>query len=675
MSFHKIREKLKAHIETMMADNNRLFVVDADGEELYDKYLSGFNPEHNPMYRERTEHDCSECRLFIKRMGNIVSIENNKIKTIWDFKPADEVYDKVFNKLAEHVKKHAINSVFLSGEKRIGVESNFETLEDKTNHKWEHFYTDLDEEFIEKYDKATKLNDLNTGVQTFHRALDEITIESVNTLIELSESNALYKGREYLTMLKKFVKHKEAYDKLTSDEEKLLYAWKFGSIITESVARIRNTAIGTLLVDISNDRPLDEAITAYERITAPANYKRSKPIFTQRMLDEAKKTIDKLGYSESLTRRFAVANDVSVADVLFANRNIKSEMKDNDIFTELGKQTSKKINPKKFDKVQEVSADQFLTDILPNADEIELYMDNKLVPNLVSLTAPENTDSKPLFKWNTGFSHVYNGNITDSMKELVAEKGGSVTGDLRFSIMWNESGNDNVDLDAHCRTINGEIYYANKHVDTGSLDVDIINPEGKVAVENITFPDRKRMPDGDYLMFVEQFSGDLHHGFKAEIEFDGQIYNFEYNKPLRRKQRIALANITLKNGEFTIKPQIDNTASQKEVWNIKTGNFIPVSIMCYSPNFWTTVENKTGHKHLMFMLKDCINPDNPSGIFNEYLVPELYEHRRVFEAMTMKIKSPDEPNQLSGVGFALDKRNEVVLKIKGQTERIIKVMF
>ena len=75
------------------------------------------------------------------------------------------------------------------------------------------------------------------------------------------------------------------------------------------------------------------------------------------------------------------------------------------------------------------------------------------------------------------------------------------------------------------------------------------------------------------------------------------------------------------------------------------------------------------------MLKNCINPDNPSGIFNEYLVDDLYAHRRVMEALTSKIRVPDDDNQLSGIGFALDKRNNVVLKVKGQVERVIKVMF
>ena len=63
-------------------------------------YLDSFLPEHNQVYRERREHDCSCCRHFIKNIGNTVIIVNNEIKTLWDFECNSIAFKPVINALA-----------------------------------------------------------------------------------------------------------------------------------------------------------------------------------------------------------------------------------------------------------------------------------------------------------------------------------------------------------------------------------------------------------------------------------------------------------------------------------------------------------------------------------------------------------------------------------------------
>lgn len=131
------------------------------------------------------------------------------------------------------------------------------------------------------------------------------------------------------------------------------------------------------------------------------------------MLDDAKKTVDDLGYSLAFARRFARMSDISIRDVLFANRDAVPFMKkDNDIFGELSKQTVQTAKNMKFDKVEEISVDNFLENILPKATELSLYLESNLTPNFVSLTTSEDETAKPLFKWGNSVSHVYNGNVT-----------------------------------------------------------------------------------------------------------------------------------------------------------------------------------------------------------------------------------------------------------------------
>lgn len=679
ISFTQFRDLLAAHFEQMTKDVPRLYTVDVDKDEMWNTYLDSFNPKDNPVFRERREHDCSCCRNFIKNIGNAVAIKDGVVTTVWDFDVSDSAYEPVVKKMSEYVRAHKITEVYLTRFNTVGTQVSYESLPNGEVMSFNHFFLRLPQRFVfnNRGTIPEAVGQARDVRNVFKRSLDEISLDSIDTVLELINSNTLYRGAEWKRQLEEFRKYKVAYTPLDA-EQKELFAWEKSAEAGVVIGKIRNHSIGVLLTDITNGVDLNNAVRSYEAIVAPANYKRPKAIFTQKMLDDAKNTITELGYLESLGRRYATLDDITVNNILFANKDSSQRISGaEDIFADMAKQVSKK--PKKFDRVEEVSAKTFVEDILPTASEVDVYLENRHTSNLMSLIAPKVPDSKTMFKWNNNFSWAYSGNVTDSMKELVKEKGGKVDGDLRFSIQWNDMGNhtDNSDLDAHCLTPGKfEIYYGDRtdKVTRGQLDVDIIHPHGRVAVENITWANRRTMTDGEYKLYVHMFSGNLQYGFRAEVEFDGNIYSFNYPNNVRNGETIMVATVTLKNGVFTIKEHLPSSTSSKEVWGVKTNDFIPVSVICYSPNFWDE-QKGIGNQHLFFMLKDCVNPETPNGFYNEFLKPELVEHKRVFEALGSRMKVEDTPDQLSGVGFSLTQRNDIVVRVKGNTERVVKIKF
>lgn len=679
MGFVNFRTKIQEQFASMIQDSIRLFAVEVDKDEMWNLYLDSFPEGTNNIYRERREHDCSCCRQFVKHIGNVVAIKNGVVSTIWDVNIGDTTYQPVADALSAYIKSKAVENVFFSKEQRAGTSHNFELLPNGESKKWEHFYAEIPAISVERRRSIGDVQgEFRATKSVFKRSLDEISEDSLLTVLELISQNSLYRGEEWKNPLNIFLEHKRAYTALGDDRLRDLYAWEMSVKVGGAIGRIRNHSIGTLLVNISEGMELDLAVRKYEQIVAPANYKRPKAIFTQKMLEEAQRTIEELGYMTALGRRYATLDDITANNILFSNKDSAKRIAGASIFDDMKKDVP--VNPKKFSRVEEVAIADFVSSILPNAQEVELFLESRHSGNLMSLIAPQDKTSKSMFKWNNGFSWAYAGNIADStMKENVKAAGGKVDGILRFSIQWNDEDYNPNDFDAHCIQPNGNtIFFGSKRDNstTGELDVDIISPtRGRAAVENITWLNKSRMPRGTYQFLVNCYSNrGGRSGFKAEIEFDGQIYSFDYNRELRHGENVYVANVEFDGETFRLIEKLPSGVSSRDIWGLKTNQFVPVSVVCYSPNYWDE-QTGVGNRHYFFMLKDCVNPERPNGMFNEYLKEDLLKHKRVFEALGSKMAVADSADQLSGVGFSSTRRGDVIVKVKGATERVLKIKF
>lgn len=624
--------------------NQPLFITNVAKEQLWATYQSAYSAESNPFFRERRVHECNTCYAFIKRLGAVVSINNNQLDTIWNVEGLEAPYDAVALAMHNLVSSSAISSVFLSNEKLAGREFNIEENE-AGNIKWDHFYADISQFYSNSV--ASDRGEIETTISLFNRALTEFSISTLETAIDLCDT--IYRGAEFKPTVVKFLEAKRAFDGP-------MFIWQN---YNKYPARIRNSAIGTLLIDIEAGVELDEAVRKYEAVVAPSNYKRTTAVVTEGMKRQALATIAELGIEPSLARRHATLEDISINNVLFADRSAKSVMKGG-----LDNLLSTTKSVKAPTEATEITIEQFLTSVMPNTTIIEALVENKHIGNFVSLVAPTNPESPNILKWSNNFTWSYNGEVTDSMKQKVKAAGGKVDGVLRFSIQWNEDKFDQSnDLDAHCQTPTTEIYYGRKTDGYGGqLDVDIQRPENSTAVENITWDNLSTMKDGIYTFFVRNYAGANSRGFRAEIEFNGQLFEYSYNQSVIRG--VEVAEVTLHNGEFTIVHKLPCSASSKNVWGTATQQYQRVSTIMLSPNFWD--EQTIGNKHYFFMLDGCKNPSDVRGFYNEFLSDDLTKHRKVFEMISGLMKCEPSDSQLSGVGFSSTQRNALSIKADGR---------
>lgn len=669
--FLKFREAVSAQVNNM-AKTGTLYTVEMGRNDLWDTYLASFPEGTNPIYKERTEHDCSCCKNFIRDIGNVVLIDKGKMVSVWDITMNDDTYQPVADEMAKLVKKRNINDFYLHESKKVGSAFTRQLTDDGVVIKWNHFSATIPSSAVMSRDAiARQKGAFRTDKEVLERSVKEISIDSIDIVLDLIDQNSLYRGQEHIGTVKKLRDAKVAYDKAKNKNN---FLWETAGKLKHA-GRFRNTVIGTLLTDLSDGVPLERSVKSFEDKVAPFNYKRPKALVTQKMIENAQAKVEAIGVEPSLHRRYATEGDLSINNVLFADRDTQDKMKDG-VFDAL-KPTAKGKAPS-MEKVQEVGVDEFINKILPSAETLEVFVENRHVPNMVSLVAPQYADAPNIFKWGNNFSWSYNGEVTDSIKERVKTAGGNVEGDVRVSLSWFNRD----DLDIHVHEPNGnEIYFGNRrsHRTGGTLDVDM-NAGGRMSdtpVENVVWVNKTNMIPGKYKVEVHNFTKRAGHspGFEVEVQIGGNLYNYVYEKDVADHQRIRVMDIKVsKNGEVTIDDEkLTSTKASKEVWGVSTENFVPVSMVMNSPNHWDG--EHTGNKHVFFILKGCANPDQARGFYNEFLSNDLAEHRKVFELLGSKMKTEKTDEQLSGVGFSSTKEDAILCKVGGSFNRVVKVKF
>jgi len=523
----------------------------------------------------------------------------------------------------------------------------------------------------------------------FYRAMVEISLDTLELVRDLIIQGSLLNGDAHLSKINTMITHKKAYDKLVDNHES--WCWKTSHKLP--IAKFKNELIGVLCSELAEGEEINKACQSWNKRVDPANYMKATAPITSNQIAMAKEFVEENGYADSFNRRLATIDDIKVTEIKHINIG-KDEIKAVSIFDDV-KSTKSRHKRNEFDGIEEVSIEKFMKDILPTCTSVEAYLKNSHEGNMVTMTTSNVEDSKPIFKWDNNYSWNFKGNLAgkSELKEAVVARGGNVDGVFRFSHSWNELEPNKSLMDLHvfmpgCSvpTVGGGPNVSGRRVgwnarkdsaSGGVQDVDYTGEAepGYIPVENITFPDLSKMPEGVYVCKVHNWSYRKSGGRgKAEIEFGGELFQYEYPKTTNH-QWVTVAEVTLKNGQFSIEHKLPETASNKEVYCLETNNFHKVNLVCLSPNHWNN--NKVGNKHYFFMLEGCKVTDPVRGFHNENLIADLLDHRKVMEVLgaTNSIPVPAKGKQLSGLGFNSTVKDELIVKLGGTFKRMIKIKF
>ncbi len=716
MNFQQFAKKVKEKFDQMQKDSIVLFESSVTGNELWELYISSFLPKDNPVFRDpnSTTHNCNLDKNFIRRYGNVVSINSDyEIETIWDVELAkNDPYYLSAQALTKKLKSSSVGNIFIETydelnslpyEKtnksqavyRLGIEENHKIYTQKEVdkfgvvtkgqvYKFYHFYADLDKKFVDFTDKskASILGKHKSNKDVFFRGMSEIPVDTLLLVKDLINQGSLLDGQTHLYKIEVILPLKREFDNLSN---KQIDNWSWIKSHKLDFAKFRNELIGNLCIELAEGKELNEACQTWNKRVDPSNYMKAKAPITKRQIEEAEKFVQEQGYEESFDRRFATIDDINVDEILHSNVG-KGEIKTASVFNKVkATSTSTRHKRSEFDKVEEVSIEKFMKDILPGCTSIEAYFENRMEGNLVALTTANVKESKPMFKWSNNFSWTYKGNLAGKsmIKEAVKSRGGKVEAPVRISIHFPDTTSD---YDLHCIEPNkNEIYFGNKrrtHSSSGMLDLDAQGMDGyfppEKRVENITYSDISKMPNGEYRLFVYNYSGNrIQTAFNAEIEIEGELTTLLVKASAKRT--VEIGKLKSLNGEITFIPDTndcnigESKSVSKNVWNLDSNEFHKVNLVCLTPNHWG--ENNIGNKHYLFMLDNCKSDLALRSFHTENLNADLLQHRKVMEVLGTTTMLEPTNTQLCGLGFNASVKDEIILKLQGTHKRMIKVKF
>lgn len=386
---HDANDSYGVYLDTLSLPRESLFIVEAD---LWHIYLDNFD---NAIDRQR--HDCRTCRRFIERFGRLVTINPKTGKTksaIWDHEKAPSKYRASIAAMQKAVESAEVAGVFLSSESCLGTPVTGE---------WTHFAVENTRIYKNKLLTDGQAQAKKKGdYKNVSRAIGELNITDLQQIVELLDSDALYRSEKVLGQAKWLLDLKLATDSIGGAGNKRMQKrniiWKAVSDAPDGFCHPRSSMIGTILDDMESGFCFDDIARRFKEKMDHLQYQRPSAMPKSANIKEAEDIVNKLGVKLSLERRFATIDDMRT---IWRPSNRSEDKEGEGVFKHLLGCT----NQRRDDVVNsgKITWHKFAKYVLQKARRIEIEVPRGLSDFIVFLSALY-IDSPVIFQWGNHVS-------------------------------------------------------------------------------------------------------------------------------------------------------------------------------------------------------------------------------------------------------------------------------
>lgn len=417
------RDLLQQGFNAAVQGHTALFRTDATG--LNDLYLDSLSPEH------RQFHNCSCCRRFIERFGNLVAVDDKgeHWPVLWPVgADVPELYREAFWAMRRRVLDAKVTGVFLTSESVWGTPEAG---------GFSHFTVTPPAALVFKPGALTanqQAAKLRESVKDVAVALGEFTPAVLDEAIRVLQADALDRSEKFLTPVQWL---RDLHDRPRGPKGQAVLI-RAVALAPEGYCHPRSGVIGTLLEDIVAGLSFEQIRARFNAKVDTLQYQRPQAAPTAGAIKAAEALVEKLGIAPSLERRFARLDEIPT----IWKPAVVEKPAASGVFGHIAPKDSTAVKSLEL-PAQTMTWARFAEIVLPTAEEIELVVPVHRA-NFAAILTAQNAEAPAIMKWdaddltqrNPFSDYVYHTGSAAHQWGLTAGGAAKVTGICSRPNMW-----------------------------------------------------------------------------------------------------------------------------------------------------------------------------------------------------------------------------------------------